>query len=232
MRPNAVERGSEIASGARGVDDSGAMRHDAELHCRCDEVRGRVANVSPNTVNRVVCYCDDCQAFLHHLGREDLLDEHGGTDIAQVAPASLSFDRGADRIVGVRLTPRGLYRWYTSCCKTPVGNTLTPAIPFVGMVTRVFGSDADDLFGKPVGAIFGKYAIGDAPQGSTTPSPRLLLRSARMLLGWRLRGQSWPHPFFERTPRVPRHQVTTLSYAEREALRPRCGPQPASAHAS
>jgi len=67
-----------------------------------------VTSVSPSTVNRAVCYCDDCQAFLHHLGRADLLDAHGGIDIVQVAPARLSFVHGQERIVGLRLTSGGL----------------------------------------------------------------------------------------------------------------------------
>ena len=96
------------------------MTKNATLQCRCGEVRGVVTDVSPNTVNRVVCYCDDCQAFLHHLGRADLLDAHGGSDIVQIAPASLSFVHGKERIVGLRLTPKGLYRWYASCCRTPL----------------------------------------------------------------------------------------------------------------
>src|SRR5690349_9274547 len=101
------------------------MSQDVELRCRCGEVGGRVKDAAPGAVNRVVCYCDDCQAFAHHLGRADLLDAQGGTDIVQVAPpASLVFDRGSDRIVGLRLTPKGLYRWYAISCKTPVGNTV------------------------------------------------------------------------------------------------------------
>jgi hypothetical protein len=207
------------------------MSKDAELHCRCGEVHGRVTNVSPEAVNRVVCYCDDCQAALHHLGRTDLLDAHGGTDIVQVAPASLSFDRGNERIVGLRLTPKGLYRWYASCCKTPIGNTLGPTIPFVGIVAQAFDGGAqrpDDLFGKPVGAILGKYAIGDAPEGSTRFPWRLVMRAAGLILGWRLRGQTWPHPYFDRAKRAPTHPLATLSQTEREALRPLCGPHPAT----
>ena len=46
--------------------------------------------------------------------------------------------QGQHRIVGLRLTPKGLFRWYASCCNTPVGNTLTPAIPFVGIVAQGF----------------------------------------------------------------------------------------------
>ncbi len=203
------------------------MSRDAELHCRCGETRGHVKDASAQTVNRVVCYCDDCQAYLHHLGRTDLLDAQGGTDIVQVAPASLTFHRGAERIVGLRLTPKGLYRWYASCCNTPLGNTVGPAIPFVGIVARAFEGSAtgpDDLFGKPVGAILGKYAIGTAPKGSTRLNLRLLARAVSMVLGWRLRGKTWPHPFFDRATRTPSRPLTTLSRAERDALRPLCGP--------
>lgn len=207
------------------------MSKDAKLRCRCGEVHGRVTNPSPKVVNRMVCYCEDCQAFLHHLGRADLLDAHGGTDIVQVAPASLSFDRGSERIVGLRLTPRGLYRWYASCCKAPVGNTLGPAIPFVGIVAQAFDDGAqrlDDLFGKPVGAIQGKYAVGGSPEGSTRFPGRVVLRALGLMLGWRLRRQTWPHPYFDRATRTPSHPLTTLSRAERDALRPLCGPRPAA----
>jgi len=185
-------------------------------------------------VNRVVCYCDDCQAFLHYLGRSDLLDDHGGTDIVQVAPASLTFDSGAERIAGLRLTPKGLYRWYASCCKTPLGNTLGPAVPFVGIVAQAFesaGGKPDELFGNPSGAILGKYAIGTPPEGSTKLNPRLFGRAIRLILGWRLRGKGWPHPFFDRATRAPTHPLTMLSRVEREALRPLCGPRPAAPRA-
>jgi hypothetical protein len=201
------------------------MSQDVELHCRCGEVRGHVKGASPEAVNRVVCYCDDCQAYLHHLRRTDLLDAHGGTDIVQVAPASLSFDRGVHRITGMRLSPKGLYRWYASCCKTPLGNTVGPAIPFVGIVAQAFDAP-DDAFGRPIGGILGKFAIGPAPAGSTGLNFALLARAVRMVLGWRLSGQTWPHPFFDRTTRAPRYPLATLSRTERDTLRPLCGPQP------
>jgi hypothetical protein len=205
------------------------MSRDVELHCRCGEVRGRVTDASPQTVNRAVCYCDDCQAYLHHLGRTDLLDAHGGTDIVQVAPASLAFDRGADRIVGLRLTPKGLYRFYASCCKTPLGNTVSPAIPFVGIVVQAF-ERPDEVFGKPIGGAAGKYAVGTVPPGSKM-NLRLIAHAIRLVVGWRLRGKTWPHPFFDRATRAPTRPLTILSRAEREALRPLCGPHPTATHA-
>jgi hypothetical protein len=190
-----------------------------------------VTDASATTVTRLVCYCDDCQAFLHHLGRADLLDAHGGTDIVQVAPSSLSFHRGAEYIVGLCLSPKGLNRWYASCCKTPLGNTVGPAIPFVGIVAQTFeggndGCSADDYFGPPIGAIMGKYAVGTAPEGSTKLNLRLLARAIRNVLGWRLTGRTWPHPFFDRATRAPSYPRTTLTLAERDALRAYCGPRP------
>jgi hypothetical protein len=179
----------------------------------------------------VICYCDDCQAFAHHLGRADLLDAHGGTDIVQVAPASLTFSEGQRRIAGLRLTPNGLYRWYANCCNTPLGNTLGPAIPFVGIVAQAFDQGTqlgDDVFGRPIGAIMGKYAVGDAPPGSTGIDLRLLIRAFLMVLGWRLRGRTWPHPYFERSTRAPVYPLTVLSVAQRDALRPLCGPCPSA----
>ena len=205
------------------------MNIQAELRCRCGEVRAVVRNPSPKTVNRVICYCDDCQAFAHRLGRSDLLDVHGGTDVVQVAPASLTFVQGHDKIEAVRLSPKGLYRWYARCCNTPVGNTLTPSVPFVGVVAQAFqadGQNPDALFGRPVGAILGKFAIGDVPAKTKKISFPLLLRALRLVLGWRLTGKPWPHPFFERGSGSPRYPVTVLSREQRDALRPLCGPRP------
>jgi hypothetical protein len=207
------------------------MTVDAILRCQCGEVEGRVTDASPKKSYRIVCYCSDCQAFLHYLGRSDLLDPQGGTDVVQVAPGSLAFGRGEQRIVGLRLTPDGLYRWYTSCCRTPVGNTLSPAIPFVGIVAKGFLGTLtpDDLFGKPRGAIRGEHAIGRSPPGSTGLKLGLLAGAARLILGWRLAGATaagtWPHPFFDRATRMPSRPLTILTPSERDALRPLCGPR-------
>jgi hypothetical protein len=203
------------------------MNASAELRCRCGEVRAVVKNHSPRTVNRVTCYCDDCQAYAHQLGRADLLDSHGGTDIVQVAPASLTFVAGQDKITAVRLSPKGLYRWYARCCNTPVGNMASPSIPFVGLVTQSFASERqnpDQLFGQPVGAILGRFAVGEVPKQVQGVSFGLILRTLRLILSWRLSGKTWPHPFFDQATRRPRYPVTVLTPEQREALRPLCGP--------
>lgn len=193
--------------------------------CSC----GTVAGASPQSVNRVVCYCDDCQAYAHHLGRADLLDAHGGTDIVQVAPASMTITKGHAQIAGVRLGPKGPYRWHTTCCKTPVGNTVGSHIPFVGLLALAFAhgrQHPDAVFGAPRGAILGRYAIGEVPAKSRGMPLRIVGRALRKVLGWKITGKTWPHPFFEREGGAPVYSVTVLSKEARDALRPLCGPKP------
>jgi len=203
------------------------MGEQIELRCRCGEVHGIVTNVSARSVNRVICYCDDCQAYAHQLGRADLLNDKGGSDIVQVAPSAVSFTKGQDRIAGLRLTPKGLYRWHARCCNTPVGNTLSPAVPFVGIPVQSFDAPRpDDVFGPPMGSILGKYAIGEPPAGSTGFNLSLMLRAIGRVIGWRLRGKTWPHPFFARETRAPVYPLTVVSAERREALRALCGPHP------
>jgi hypothetical protein len=207
------------------------MAQDIELGCRCGEIHGSARGVSPDAVNRVVCYCDDCQAFLHHLGRADLLDAHGGTDVVQVAPNVVAFDKGTEQIACVRLSKKGMYRWYAGCCQTPLGNTLTPSVPFIGMPVEVFrgAPDAtrrDAVFGNPRGTSFVQFAVGGAPEGATGNQLGLLLRMVLKVFGWKLRGKTWPHPYFDRDTRKPSRPVTVLTREEREALRPKCGPNP------
>jgi hypothetical protein len=163
------------------------------------------------------------------LGRTDLLDPHGGTDIVQFPPASLAFQHGQMRIVGVRLTPKGLYRWYAGCCHTPLGNMVGPSIPFVGVVTEAFqvhGQAPNEVFGRPLRAIMGEFAVGEPPLGSRGIGAALMVRSIAKVLGWRLTGRAWPRPFLDRLTRKPIFPVTALSTDQREALCPLCGPKP------
>jgi hypothetical protein len=208
------------------------MRRDLEIECRCSKVHGSVRGLTPRTSNRAVCYCDDCQAFVHYLGRADLLDAHGGSDIVQVPPALVTFDRGMDAIAAIRLSPKGLFRWYATCCKTPLGNTVLPSIPFIGFVYEAFRDARDpatrnDVLGPTRGRTWGKFAISSEPIAPDKVAPGFLLRSVAGVLSWKLRGRSWPNPFFERSGQ-PKYPVTILTREQRDALRPLCGPKVAA----
>lgn len=201
---------------------------DVELRCRCGQVHGTLRDVSPASVNRTVCYCDDCQAFLHWLDRADLLDGLGGTDIVQVAPSSLAFDRGREQFSGMRLSGKGMFRFYARCCNTPLGNTLRPFMPFIGIPDAVLRGTKkfDEVFGPPRARILGKFAIGANPDSSPLTTARMIAHAAGRLLAWKAGGKTWPHPFFDRDTGKPRPAVKVLDQAERDALRPKCGPHP------
>jgi hypothetical protein len=120
------------------------------LQCRCGVVQGTVSR--PEIANRMVCYCRDCQAFAHFLGRAaDILDEDGGSDVVQTPPANVVFTAGVDSLACMRLTERGLLRWYASCCNTPIGNTPPDfRMSFVGLVSTCLQSPTrsiEDSFG-------------------------------------------------------------------------------------
>jgi Family of unknown function (DUF6151) len=78
------------------------------LGCLCGQVRGAVTSAGPYSVNRVVCYCDDCQAFAHALGRPDILDAKGGSDSVQDAPTTLTICVGHRHVTAMRLSDKGL----------------------------------------------------------------------------------------------------------------------------
>lgn len=184
-----------------------------ELRCACGTVRGAVSNASAATGNRCVCYCDDCQAYARFLnGADTILDAHGGTDIFQVSPATVSFSAGLDHVACLTLRPGGLLRFYAACCDMPLANTPPrPWLPFAGLVVSCLGDGAD---GRPLEAVtgpsragvFGRFARGDhstlhaydrAPFG-------VVMHVLGMVLRWRLRGDHKRSPFFDaaRKPRV------------------------------
>lgn len=177
---------------------------DVPLKCSCGTVQGMAHDISAHTGTRAVCYCDDCQAFARYLGREsDILDEHGGTDIFQITPAQIEINQGADRLSCMRLGPKGLFRWYADCCKTPVGNTVSAKIPYVGLIHNFMDDDGvrDENLGPVLFYVQGKFAKGapsDHRMHSGFPLRSFLRIIPRLLLAV-LRRQNKPSPFFDAT---------------------------------
>ena len=193
------------------------------LRCRCGKLRGALSGVSPNTVNRVVCYCKDCQAFARFLGRADVLDAHGGSDIVHVAPAKIAISSGPDELRCLRLSSEGLFRWYAGCCDTPIGNMVGARFPFIGLLATFIG-DAEDgrvrevVLGPPFARIHGREAIGGVPAGAhARVDARMMLRVFRLVFGWWVRGMAQPSPFFDGPTRAPKSAPRVLSADERAA---------------
>src|SRR5690349_6609340 len=110
------------------------MSVDIALKCKCGKLAGMARKVTPAGGNRIICMCDDCQAFAKFLGCSEVLDAHGGTDIFQLRPSQLTFTQGKQQLRCIKLKEKGMLRWYADCCKTPVANMMASAkVPFVGM---------------------------------------------------------------------------------------------------
>jgi hypothetical protein len=192
---------------------------DLPLRCRCGHVRAQAVDVSPSTTNCVVCYCHDCRAFVRWLGRDDLLDAGGGTQVVQMARGRVVFDAGLDAVQCVRLSDKGMFRWYASCCRTPVGNTLRVA-PFIGVSSGFFDPDAADRWTRGIPRLVRVQtgnACGPVPAGGAPALP-MFLHVARLLLGWTIRGLGG-ETLFERKTRRPRVEPRVLTLSERDALR-------------
>ena len=181
------------------------MKMDIPLKCSCGSLKGTALNVSPDTGNHLICMCDDCRSYVQHLKREkDILDANGGTEIFQLTPAQIKFTAGTQNLRCLRLTPKGLLRWYAGCCNTPVANTLpTPKIPFAGIPVFFFdfasvNQQSSSVLGPIRERIFGRFGIGVLPPGTQQKaSPALLLRTLRILFISKLKGMEKPHPFFD-----------------------------------
>jgi hypothetical protein len=200
------------------------MVTDIPLRCSCGTLRGIALAVSPRNGCRVVCYCHDCQAFARFLAHPGTTDEWGGTDIFQMAPASVRITAGADALSCVRLSDKGMYRWYCGECKTPVGNSNSPRAPFVGLIHTFMdhesdGRSRDDVMGKPVGYVRTRSAIGAPPvQRGGSSLLRVVGRSVRLLGKWWLTGAGSPSPFFNDQTHAPRSKPRILRSEERRAL--------------
>jgi hypothetical protein len=156
------------------------------------------------------------------LGRAgDILDSQGGTDVIQTLPARVIFTGGTEVLACVRLSNRGLMRWYTTCCKTPIGNTLPSfRFSFVGLIHNCLeyaGMSLDSSFGPVRMRINTKSAKGPAAPaafGATSGILRLLAMVARA----RIDGSYKRTAFFSVDSGAPIVTPAVLSLGERASL--------------
>jgi len=192
--------------------------------CRCGRVRGVARGLSPGTCFRFLCYCHDCQAFARYLGRPDVLDAAGGTDIVHMPPARVKLVHGADQLRCLQLSPKVL-RWYAGCCRTPIANGAASAsFPAIAIIHSFMdhaadGRPRDQVVGPALCRIFERSATGPLPADAPPPPPlSLFVRRGSRLLGWWMRGLATPSPLFDARTQAPRAAPTVLTPGERAAL--------------
>ena len=170
------------------------------LRCVCGALQGALAAVAePRTRGR--CYCYDCRAYGVWLGRDDVLDAHGGTEVVQTWPSRVRLTAGVEQVRLMKLSPKGLHRWFAGCCRTPIANGFGPGrAPFLGLQARFVAPDArprlDELFGAAHG-VQGRFAPGGCPPGvHASASAGILWAATGMLVRGLWAGGHAPHPLF------------------------------------
>lgn len=200
------------------------MESQVLLRCECGKLHGSAGGLAPTKGARVVCYCNDCQAFARFLGRSGITDPWGGTDIFQMAPSNVRLEQQDEALQCLRLSDKGMFRWYCRFCKTPVGNTMGPRLPVVGLIHSIMDHQSsnvtrDALLGRPIGFLQMRSATGVGPPPSPGASLfRSAARSSRLLLTWWVTRAGFPSPFFDEHTRAPRATPRVLSEQERRAL--------------
>jgi hypothetical protein len=180
------------------------------LRCRCGKLQGEVD--AKHVAARAVCYCKDCQAFARFLKAEaTVLDASGGTEVEATLPAAVRFTEGLEHLACMSLSPKGIYRWYASCCNTPVGNTpRTPKASYLGLVRACLAAPAEEL-DRQLGRSH-ITANRESAYGPTTATPvatvLAVAKIGAMLVKARIGGAYRANPLFDaagapvRTPRV------------------------------
>lgn len=173
------------------------------LKCECTKVEG-VITMKAKAGNNIVCHCDDCQAFAKYLGKETvILNQNNGTELFQITPNKLKIHKGKENLSCVKLSPKGLIRWYTSCCKTPVANTINGKLAFCGIFHQFMSFNKasmskDEVLGRVVTKCMTKFAVGELPEDSHPKFPvSASLRVVKMLLSGILFGTSKPNELFD-----------------------------------
>lgn len=178
------------------------------LKCACGEVQGEAVGVTPSSGIRVICCCDDCQEFASYLSRDagsvndgtcETLDKCGGTEIFQMSQSQVSISQGHDKLQSMRLKRKGLLRWYATCCNTPVANTISAKIPFVGVIhTFIDLPDKEAVLGPVKAVVQTQHAVGepDYPNHSAKFPLGITLKIVMKMLLWKIQGKQKPSVFF------------------------------------
>ena len=191
---------------------------DIAFSCRCGQTHW--STPATKNVTRLICYCNDCQAFANHLGADHILESNGGSEIAQVSPRGVKISKGIENVGCLRLSPKGLMRWYAGCCDTPMANTLAnPGVPFVGLLLgNCVGSTSH--FGSVVAYVNTKGARGSDAPTKDVGLAKVVANFAKRAAVARLNGAYKDSPFFTFPARNPIATPNVLTKDQRIAATP------------
>ncbi len=180
--------------------------------CTCGKLRGHISPAGPKTGLHLVCHCRDCHAAQRYLGQSAHAQD--GVDLFQTSPDTIKLETGIEHLAILRLSPKGPFRWYASCCNTPMFNTLSrPGLAFVTVLLATIANP--EIFG-PV------RAQSFVPQPGGSPKHinggRMVLGVLTRMVAARLSGRWKQTPFFDLETGKPIAPVHLIDREERKAL--------------
>jgi hypothetical protein len=171
-----------------------------QVRCDCGAFQAELTDFPNHTPGRLMCYCSDCQRYLEKLGRQDLLDAYGGTEVIPVYPSEIRIIQGQEQLVCNQLSPDGIFRLSTRCCNSPVGN-IRAKFPWFGILRNAYlAADPECLerLGPVRSRIYGRDAKGAPPFHI---SPKIGFKEMLTVLPFLVRGafggKSKNSPFFK-----------------------------------
>ena len=194
----------------RGADPSQSL----DFSCACGGLKGHLTPKGLKQGTHVTCFCPDCRANeLYHHQPDPAPNP---VDLFQMAAPEIVITQGAEHLALMRLSPKGLMRWYASCCGTPMFNTMaTPALGFAA----IRGDRVSDP--ARLGPVRGR---GFVPQPGGGKAKHDGMRAVlggilSRLIRTRLSG-SWKRTVFFDAEGKPAAEAKLLSKEERAALYP------------
>lgn len=159
--------------------------------CACGKTRALV----PTDGNRIVCYCKSCRAMVERLGKGGTLDPSGGSALFQVDPKDVDITQGIENLRYMKITEKGPLRWYTTCCNSPMANTIgNRALAFASFQVAGIAEKAALPKVSAKVNLKGATAHVEGPHGSALPLVGTLL--AKTLRSW-VSGAWKSNPFFD-----------------------------------
>ena len=103
--------------------------------CTCGSLKGRITAKGAKSGTHVACFCKDCRAAQLYFGQPD--PAPGPVEILQITPEEIKIETGTEHLAVMRLSPKGMLRWYANCCNAPLAATSrTPKFPFAGFIVQ------------------------------------------------------------------------------------------------
>ncbi|AXT34550.1 hypothetical protein D1820_05930 [Phaeobacter sp. LSS9] len=188
------------------------MADPLSFACDCGKIRGELSQEARKAGTRIVCFCADCRANEIYHNQPD--PAPGPVDLFQVNPDGVRFHQGQDLLRLMRLSPKGLFRWYAGCCGTPMANTLAkPTLPFAGLRSDRFADK--DALGKIRARAF---VPKQGKQPRTEGAARMVMSLLSRMISARLSGRWRETPFFDVESGEPVSKPEVISKEERAAL--------------